>query len=234
MDDASTVVRLRDVTLRLGEGPLRYERENRAAIDANWARLSAANPRLWNGPFFLFEAVSLTGDALSGTARRTDFATFLYWRDHGKPGEATHITGSSMPVMADGALFAVRMGAHTANAGQVYFPGGSFDADDVIDGSFDVTRNLSRELVEETGLVFREAEADADFTAARGANSYHIARRNRLPFGFVEGVERLRRHQAVTGDDEIETAVAVHADWRDTVSLKPHAGLLADWHFANG
>lgn len=233
MNERAEVLPLRDVRLIAGEGRLSFETENRADIERYWQAALAANPRLWNGPFFMFEDVRIADGSLTGTGRATDFATFLFWRDNGRPAGVMHITGTSMPVMADGSLFAIRMAAHTANAGNLYFPAGSFDAADVTGGRFDVTGNIARELAEETGLGFSEADAETAFTAVRVARAIHVTRRNRLPFGFPEALDRLRRHQADTGDDEIETAVAVTPQGEALGHLKPYARALADWHFEN-
>ncbi len=225
------VLRLAEGTLRLGEGPLAFEHANRPAIDAYWETATAQMPRLWNGPAFLFEDVSLEGGRLSGTGRRTDFATFLYWRDNGRPREVVHITGTSLPVLADGSLFGVRMAAHTANGGAAYFPAGSLDEDDLVDGAFDLTASIARELREETGLAFDRA--DDLFTAAFDRGAYHIARRSRLTGDFDNCRDMLARHQAETGDDEIEAAVAIRRDGAGLAALKPYARALADWHFEN-
>lgn len=233
MDERAKVVPLTDVRLAAGEGPLSFEVENRPAIERHWQATLAANPRLWNGPFYMFEDVRIENGVLSGTGRRTDFAAFLYWRDEGRSDGVTHITGTSLPVLADGTLLAVRMAAHTANAGQVYFPAGSFDAADVTGGRFDVTGNIARELAEETGLEFREPDAERAFTAVRAGGAIHVTRRNRLPFDFAGALDRLKRHQAETGDDEIETAVAVGPEGEALGRLKPYARALADWHFEN-
>lgn len=233
MNEQAEILPLEDVRLIAGDGRLSFETENRADIERNWRAALTANPRLWNGPFFMFEDVRIANGALTGTGRATDFATFLFWRDNGRPPEVTHITGTSLPVMDDGSLFAIRMAAHTANAGNIYFPAGSFDAADVSGGWFDITGNIVRELAEETGLEFREADAETVFTAVRVAGAIHVTRRNRLPFGFAEAEERLRRHQAETGDDEIETAVAVTPRGEALSRLKPYARALADWHFEN-
>jgi 8-oxo-dGTP pyrophosphatase MutT (NUDIX family) len=233
MNKGADVFRLKEARLVAGERRLSFETENRPAIERHWQAALAANPRLWNGPAFMFEDVRIEAGVLTGTGQTTDFATFLFWRDNGRPDDVTHITGTSMPVMADGSLFAVRMAAHTANAGDIYFPAGSLDVDDVIGGRFDVSRNIARELAEETGLEFRDADAEADFAAVRDRGAIYLTRRNRLPFDFAEGLERLRRHQAQTGDDEIETAIAVRSQGEALERLKPHARALADWHFEN-
>lgn len=232
MTGEATIAGLSGVALDVAEGALVFEQRNRTAIDAHWSRLAAANPRLWNGPFFLFEDVRLDSGVLKATARRTDFATFLYWRDHGRPEAVVHITGTSLPVTADGALLAVRMAAHTANAGAVYFPAGSFDAADIVDGRFDVTGNIARELEEETGLAFAIEQAEAGLHAVWVRGAWHIARRNRLAGDFDTCLDLIDRHKAEGGDDEIETAVAVRGS-EDLHLLNPHARALAEWHFAN-
>lgn len=225
--------RLETLRLALSDAPLRFERENRPEIEAYWAAAIAANPRLWNGPSFMFEDVRIEGGVLTGTGHRTDFATFLHWRDNGRPADAVHITGTSLPVTRDGALFAIRMAAHTANPGAIYFPAGSFDAADVVDGMFEVTRNIARELAEETGLGFHEADAEAGLTAVFDRGAIHITRRNLLEADFAACAEILRRHQAETGDDEVDGAVAIRRGDGSHLALKPYAKALAEWHFEN-
>lgn len=227
----ATVFLLEEVRLDVSDAPLDFAQANRGAIEAYWAEALAANPALWNGPAFLFSRVEAGQGVLDATAHRTDFATFLYWRDCGRPDSAFHITGSSLPVTADGALFAVRMAAHTANAGKVYFPAGSFDDADLVESRLDVTANIAREMREETGFDF--GDADDGFVATFDRNAFYIARRSHLPVGFDEAVARFRAHQAATGDDEAETAVAIRRDDGSTDRLPAHARALARWHFAN-
>ena len=53
------------------------------------------------------------------------------------------------------------MGAHTANAGKVYFPAGIVDLSDVVGETVDLAGNVMREVAEETGLTAGELEAEA-------------------------------------------------------------------------
>ena len=57
-----------------------------------------------------------------------------------------------MLVTKDNALIAIRMAAHTVNAGRVYFAAGSFEPEDFPDGRVDAHGNMVREVTEETGL----------------------------------------------------------------------------------
>lgn len=228
---ALTVQVLEATRFALSDAPLDFERDNRAAIDENWRHEIAAKPRLWNGDAYLFDDVRIDGRTLSATGHRTDFATFLYWRAMGRPAGLTHITGTSLPVTADGALMAIRMAEHTANAGEYYFPAGSFDAADLMDGHFDVTANIRRELAEETGIVVHNEHFDGRFAAIFDRNAWHIARRSRLALSQAECVEAVSRHQAATGDDEISGLLTVRADDGSADLLKPYARCLAGWHF---
>ncbi|QBK31419.1 NUDIX hydrolase [Roseitalea porphyridii] len=216
--------------LHLTDAPLDFAMRHREAIAAHWRRATAANPRLWNGPQFLFTEVSVEGGVLTGRAHRTDFATFLYWRDHGRDPSATHITGTSLPVTADGALLAIRMAGHTANAGQLYFPAGSLDPADATGGAIDIDTNIRRELAEETGLEPAPETFDAMMIGSRADNAWHVARRCRLALSFEACAERVRAHQARTGDDEVDAVLAIRSA-AEAAPLRDYARALALWHF---
>ncbi len=227
------VLRLDSTDLRIDDGRLAFQAAHRDAITAHWARASAEKPRLWNGPQFLFAEVACEDGVLRARGHRTDFATFLYWRANQAGSGVVHITGTSLPVTADGALLAVRMAGHTANAGQLYFPSGSLDLNDVAaDGRVDVTGNIRRELEEETGLAPPIEAFDADYRAVRTDTVWFLARRCRLSLTFDECERRVRAHQAKTGDDEIAGTVAIRTR-SEADALKPHARALALWHFSD-
>ncbi|MBO6637299.1 MAG: NUDIX hydrolase [Roseitalea sp.] len=224
------LVRLDSTQLTVTEAPLAFAGRHADAIADHWTRWVAAQPRLWNGPQFLFTDVQVRDGVLHGTAHRTDYAAFLYWRDHRRDGSAVHITGSSLPVTADGAIVAARMADHTANAGQVYFPAGSLDPGDVCDGRIDITANIRREMAEETGLAPPLADFDAAMMAATGDHAWHVARRCRLAMSFAECAARVHAHQRATGEDEVAGLVAIRVP-EDADRLRPYARALALWHF---
>lgn len=224
------LVRLDSTKLQLTDAPLELAERNADAIAAHWNRLARGGKRFWNGPQFLFSQVACTDGVLSATGHLTDYATFLYWRDHARAAGAVHITGTSLPVTADGAVLAARMAPHTANAGQFYFPAGSLDPVDTVDGRVDIDRNIRRELAEETGLSPSPSAFDPFMVAVHTEHAWFVARRCRLSLSFEECVARVRQHQEQTGDDEIDTVVAIRSP-ADAEQLRAHARALALWHF---
>jgi hypothetical protein len=133
-----------------------------ARIAAHWASRRAEKPRLFNGRVLLLGRHQLVRRAdgqwkLSGAYFETDYANFLAWRDFGFPGPAV-ANAFSMAALrgADGAFLLGEMAAHTANAGNIYFPAGTPDVNDVFDGRVDLEASALRELFEETGVAAGE------------------------------------------------------------------------------
>jgi 8-oxo-dGTP pyrophosphatase MutT (NUDIX family) len=103
---------------------------------------------------------------LSGTCFETDFASFLAWRDWGFPDrEATNCFAMGALRSADGAFLLGVMGSHTANAGLVYFPAGTPEPGDVVEGRLDLAGSITREVAEETGLTPDDYAAEAGWHA---------------------------------------------------------------------
>ena len=83
--------------------------------------------------------------------------------------------GAGAVISADGAVLLGVMGAHTANAGWIYFPAGTPDPSDIIDGKVDLDWSVARELKEETGLDIAEvAPASGWTTVIDGQLIVHI------------------------------------------------------------
>ncbi|MEL6818471.1 MAG: hypothetical protein AAFP80_07475 [Pseudomonadota bacterium] len=221
-----------DVDLPVLPDRSRFEIENRAAIDAHWQVMVRDYPRLWNGVQFLFEDVRVEDNVLRGTGYRTDFATFIYWRDHRDRQREmpTHIAGTTMPVTSDNALLTIRMAGHTANPGEYYFPAGSLDEQDVINHQISIDANVSRELLEETGLKTPDDLTSEPYIVAVDRGAWHVARRFSLPLDLAEARQAISAHQRTTGDDETDDVIGIY-DRHDAQKLKLYAKLLALWHF---
>jgi 8-oxo-dGTP pyrophosphatase MutT (NUDIX family) len=135
--------------------------ERRAEIDAHFAAKQAEKPNLWNGEVLFGRNPVFTEDRFSAEYFRTDFASFLTWRDQGFP-DHTVFNGFGMGALRsnDGAFVLGEMAAHTANGGRVYFPSGTPDLDDLRDGMVDISGSIAREVEEEAGLTPAEYCAD--------------------------------------------------------------------------
>ena len=150
--------------------PWRFATEQAAAIDAHWADLVARRPHLFNGRVLLLQRGGLERDGhgssvFRGAYREVDFKAFLAWRDFGyPPTDVRNCFAMAALRGSDGGFVLGEMGSHTANAGRIYFPSGTPDPDDIVDGKVDLEGSARRELVEETGLDLDEVDVAPGFT----------------------------------------------------------------------
>jgi hypothetical protein len=127
--------------------------ERRADIDAHFAWLRSKKPELWNGRVLVLYEHAVAETTLSGAYLETDFASFLAWRDWDFPDRSvTNCFALGALRAADGAFVLGVMASHTANAGKMYFVGGTPDPGDIVGNRVDLHASVLRELNEETGL----------------------------------------------------------------------------------
>ena len=138
-----------------------FAQARREEIAAHFAEKQRDKPKLWNGRILLGRAPSFEGTHFSAHYFEADFASLLAWRDWGFP-DSDVFNGFGMGALrcTDGAFVLGEMGAHTSNAGRIYFPSGTPDFDDVSGDRLDIAGSVARELEEETGI------APADYRAA--------------------------------------------------------------------
>ncbi|MGJ4882038.1 MULTISPECIES: NUDIX hydrolase [unclassified Bradyrhizobium] len=139
-----------------------FAKQRRDDIAAHFAECQRARPGLWNGRVLLGRNPRFADSRFTASYFETDFASLLAWRDWGFP-DRTAFNGFGMGALraADGAFVLGEMGAHTANAGRLYFPAGTPDLADVSDGVLDLAANVAREVEEETGLAPSDYQAAA-------------------------------------------------------------------------
>jgi hypothetical protein len=197
-------VAVADIELDVG-APLVLEPARREAVTAHFAAMTSANPKLWNGPFFLFEDTRFDGDRFRATARPTDYATFLEWRGRGFPGDVhTHIFPVPAVTTADERLLVGVMGRSTANAGLAYPPSGSFDHLDVAGTRLDPVANMLRELGEEVGIDGRAFAPDPGFTViASGPRRLALIKRWRTTRRSTELAAAIADHLGREHDPEL-------------------------------
>jgi 8-oxo-dGTP pyrophosphatase MutT (NUDIX family) len=156
------VTRIDRAELTLRQKPWPFAIERRAEIEAHFADLRRQKPALWNGRILLMHEHAIEDGVLRGAYLETDFASFVAWKAW-RPKDAGVIdcTAATALIGADGGLILGEMNTHTANAGQIYFPCGTPDQNDIAGTRVDLEGSAWRELEEETGLAAREFAAES-------------------------------------------------------------------------
>lgn len=221
------------VDVRLDEGPHPFEIANLAAIEENWRRETQANPALFDGEVVLLSALAYSGRRLAGRCHAIRYATFLHWRRHRETAPAEHVFAHAMLVSRDGALIAVRMGGHTANAGRIYFAAGSFEPVDFPGGRVDLHGNMAREVGEETGLSIDGVPHEGGFHFISIPNGTVVFRRYLVDAAADDIADAVRAHVAGEPDPEIDGPVVIRDRQTLPDGLAPQMRPLIDWHFTN-
>src|SRR3954452_11333051 len=160
------LIRLTRLDLRFEPAPWPFAIERRAEIDGYFGELRAAKTQMWNGRALLLRRGEIGEGVLCGAYSEVDFASFIAWRDWGFPDTSVR---NCFPMAAlrssDGAFLLGVMGAHTANAGHIYFAAGTPDPNDVVGDAVDLERSVMRELAEETGTGAADVSPEAGWTA---------------------------------------------------------------------
>ncbi|MEP9388611.1 hypothetical protein [Mesorhizobium sp. KR9-304] len=222
-----------EIDVRLDPSPHPFELGNVEAIAANWRREIIERPAIFDGTVVLLSEFGYAGGRLFGRCHAVSYSAFMYWRKD-RAGTAAHAFAHPMLVTRDNALVAIRMGAHTVNAGRVYFAAGSFEPEDFPNGVVDAHGNMVREVLEETGLDISEARRGERHYALATERGTVIFRRYFLDGTADEIASRIRDFVASEAEPEIEEPVVIrHAnDLPD--GLMPHMPAMIGWHFSGG
>lgn len=179
---ATTIEPFAELRARLVGFDWAWSRENAAGIAAHWERRRAAQPKLFNGRVLMVAGARLGADGLDLDLFETDYASLLTHIDWGFPDPNVR-NGFAMGALRgrDGAFVLGVMGAHTANAGRLYFPAGTPDLSDVRpDGTVDLQGSILREIGEETGLVLDPSALAPGWTLVNHAGRAALMRGVRL------------------------------------------------------
>ena len=128
---------------------------------------------------------------------------------HGRPGaRPTRAVRNGFALgalqSADGAFLLGVMGAQTANAGMIYFPGGTPDPNDLTGDSVDLAGSVLRELAEETGLTAADVrEMPGWHVVDAGPPRLALIRLLRSAEDAATLRTRIRRHLASQAEPEL-------------------------------
>jgi 8-oxo-dGTP pyrophosphatase MutT (NUDIX family) len=224
---ALTPIAIAALDLRLCPGTWAFADSERTRIDEHWRKLADENPKIWNGDVLICTDAALKDGGLQGSFLKTDYASFVAWRDWGWPDKTVcNLFGSAAVVSADKAVLYGRMAGHTLNAGKVYPPGGSLEMKDVMpDGGVDVMGSITRELEEETGLKASDAER-GELLAIFDEHRLSVAQ----VFRFADTAEALaakvRRYLHSAHEDELSD-IEIITETSRFASTMPYAIALA-------
>ncbi len=188
--------------------PMTWEwaEQNRELIAANWKRRTADKPKMFNGRVLLLNNVEFEQDLLRNTYFETDYADFVAWIDNQYPDD-TIANGFAMGALrgSDGAFICGIMGAHTTNAGRIYFAAGTPDLSDLRpDGTVDLATSLIRELEEETGLREGDFHVDDEWIIVQRWPTIALMRMVTMPVTAEEGAKIIRANIAKDPEPELQ------------------------------
>jgi 8-oxo-dGTP pyrophosphatase MutT (NUDIX family) len=167
--EAFSVVPVERLDVGFAPRPWRFADERRCEIDAHFADLQRRNPALWNGRVLLLGDFAIRDGVFCGACFPVDYASFVSWQNWNFPDLAVHDCFAMASILSsDGAFLLGEMAPHTFNAGQIYFPCGTPDLNDVDVDRVDFDRSVARELKEETGLDISDFAPDPGWHAVLG------------------------------------------------------------------
>jgi len=167
--DAFSVAKVERLDVGFAPRPWRFADEHRDEINAHFAEMQRRKPALWNGRVLLLDDFAMHGGIFRGACFDVDYASFMSWQDWDFPDKSVHDCFAMGTILSsDGAFLLGEMGSHTFNAGQVYFPCGTPDLNDVAVDRVDYEGSIARELKEETGLDVAEFVAEPGWYTVLG------------------------------------------------------------------
>ena len=190
------IIELDGVEIAVEPWSWEFARARRAEIDRHFALRQRERPALWNGRVLLLHHYAIADGVLRGACFETDYASFLAWRDWDLPDAGVfNVFAAAALRTADGAFLVGEMAPSTASAGQLYFPCGTPDPEDVgAGGVLDLAGSLSRELLEETGIDIATLDATPGWCLVRHR-------------GFIALMKRLTARQSAR---ELRSAIMRH------------------------
>jgi 8-oxo-dGTP pyrophosphatase MutT (NUDIX family) len=174
--DAFSVLPIERLDVGFVPRPWRFAEERRGEINAHFVDMQRRNPALWNGRVLMLGDFAIHDGVFRGACFDADYASFISWQDWAFPDMSVRDCFAMGTILSsDGAFLLGVMGAHTFNAGQVYFPCGTPDLNDIALDRVDFEGSIARELKEETGLDVAEFTPEPGwYTVLGGALVAHM------------------------------------------------------------
>lgn len=228
------LIAAREADLRVTDAGWDFARRHAPEIAAHWARRSAENPHYFNGIVLMMSDYSLSGDGhFAARFVKTDFRSFLYWRETGQADPAVRDTVATALIRArDGSVLLCQQRPGHLNTGFTTPPGGFLDARDVReDGTVDIAHAVMREIGEETGLGPPTLRQGTGFLIAIVGRLVSIAVPWESDLTGAELADAATRHIATDPEGELARVFAVApAEALETLTMPDYARHLLGAH----
>lgn len=214
---------------RLAADDWPYGKVNAGAIGAAWNKRLSHSPHFWNGAVHLAKAstLELRDGRLSGQMWATDFKSFAYWKDQGRPdADAFDCFGSIILRSLEGHIVLGLQGTGLSK-GQIYLPSGVIDdADVAVGGIVEIETNIARELIEETGLATADLYRVPGYLVVRYGNLLSIGAIFHAPLEADALRARILAHIARDPDPELADIImaATPADL-ERPNIQPYSAI---------
>jgi 8-oxo-dGTP pyrophosphatase MutT (NUDIX family) len=216
--------------LRVIDGTWDFAERHRDEIGAHWKKRVSERPRFFNGTIHVLSAYELSPDGrLSARFLRTDFASFLYWRETGwRDPSVMDCFGTALVLSADGRLLLGQQRSGNLNDAAIYPPSGFIDPADIgADRAIDIDASVMREVHEETGLDGRDLAPTGTYVVCKVGPVLSIGVPLRASLGSAALDERIARHIAADPESElVRTRFAEIGDTLDREAMPDYARAL--------
>ena len=198
------IVKVRRLVCSLEQHRWDWAEQNTAEIDARWTAEIAKRPKLFDGPVLLAHRWSIGDGEFRCTFFETRYRKFMAAQRMDFPDTSVfNVFAMAALRSRDGAFLLGEMAAHTANAGQIYFPAGTPDRDDVKGATVDLAGSVLRELEEETGVAPHEVALLEECTVVISGQQIGCMQIVDLPWSATVATARIEAFLAKDAQPEL-------------------------------
>jgi 8-oxo-dGTP pyrophosphatase MutT (NUDIX family) len=227
------VVHVDRLELTFEPRPWAFADANRRDIDALFADMQKKKPALFNGRVLLMHRCEIAGGVLNGGFMEADYASFTFWIASGRPKAGIYdCFGAAAVMSSDGAFLLGEMGAHTFNAGQIYFPCGTPDLSDLVGRRVDFDLSVRRELKEETGLDAGGLTDERGWTLAIDGDVICAIKTMRSPLPAEVLRAEMLKHMARERQPELADIRIIRSPKDFSPTMRPFARIFLSHRFA--
>lgn len=139
-------------------------KEIRENIDSNWKEFTNQNPNLWNGDVTRVSKYFENNNEIHILCQKTDYAHYLYEERKGLPLEfaCVNISAGCLLETIDGYYVIGELDEKMSYPKMLQVSGGNVDEKDMENGTVDIMKTISREVIEEVNINLNDSSQVSD------------------------------------------------------------------------